>query len=162
MKIRLGLLALILILAVVYVCGCKSKEQPVQVDSNQAEPNAVSENRPEEIVVTVNGIDIIKDDFESKVEQQIGEVQRQMPQNFFEQYKKELRKKVMDEMILDIILAQKVQQQGIVITDQEIDERVSEFLQRQKMSMQDFQELLTAKGENFEQFREKVRKNLEV
>lgn len=147
MKIRLGLLTVILIAVVVCFCGCKAKKPPTRSDSKSAEPNTAQAGKPaKEVIATVNGIEILKSDFEAQVEQQIGKVQRQMPQNFFEQYKKELGKKVLDEMIVDVILAQKARQQGIVVTEQEISERVNEILQRQKMSMQDFRELLVAKG----------------
>ena len=147
MKIRLGLLTVILISVVVCFCGCKAKKPPTKADSNSVKPNITRAVKPvKEVIATVNGINILKSDFEASVEQQIGKVQRQMPQNFFEQYKKELGKKVLDEMIVDVILAQKARQQGIVVTEQEISERVNEILQRQKMSMQDFRELLVAKG----------------
>lgn len=147
MKIRLGLLTLILISVVVCFCGCKAKKPPTKSDSNAPEPNIAQSGKPvKEVIATVNGIDILKSDFEASVEQQIGKVQRQMPQNFFEQYKRELGKKILDEMIVDVILAQKARQQGIVVTEQEISERVNEILQRQKMSMQDFRELLVAEG----------------
>ena len=85
---------------------------------------------------------------------------RQMPANFFEQYKKELNKKVLDEMIVDIILAQKSKEKGIAVTQQEIDTRVNEYLQKQKMTIADFREMEKAKGEDFDQFRDKVRQNL--
>lgn len=147
MKIRVGLLTVILIPVVVCFCGCKAKKPPTRSDSNSAEPNTAQAGKPvKEVIATVDGIEILKSDFEAQVEQQIGKVQRQMPQNFFEQYKKELGKKVLDEMIVDVILAQKAREQGIVVTEQEISERVNEILQRQKMSMQDFRELLVAKG----------------
>jgi peptidyl-prolyl cis-trans isomerase SurA len=75
-----------------------------------------------------------------------------MPANFFEQYKKELSKKVLDEMVVDILIGQKAEQKGIVVTDQEIDNRINDIAQRQKMSLQDYHDMLKAKGEDFSQF----------
>jgi hypothetical protein len=136
-----------LIFAVICLVGCKKKAEPVEADSNAAEPNIVqpvkidrkaheskitettevnikkngpnapAKAEPKEIVAAVNGIEILKSDYEARVEQQIGPVQRQMPANFFEQYRKELGKKILDEMIVDILLAQKVKQKGLTVTE---------------------------------------------
>ncbi len=176
MKILSSILVLGLVLAVVCFVGCKRKTEPSKaegksakpnivqqatVDNNVVEPNVSAKVEARQIVATVNGVKIFKDDFDKRVEQQIDKVQRQMPANFFEQYKKELNKKIMDEMVVDILLARKVKQKGIVVTEQEIDSRVNEVVQRQKMTIADFREMEKAKGEDFNQFREKVRQNLQ-
>ena len=175
MKIRSSILIVVLIFSIVCLVGCKKKTETTKAENKSTRPNivqqtitdnnVVSPNAPgkaaqRQIVATVNGINIYKDDFDKRVESQINPVQRQMPANFFEQYKKELDKKVLDEMVFDILLTQKAKEKGIVVTDQEIDKRINEFLQRRKMTMQNFREMQKAKGEDFGQFRDKVRQNL--
>jgi len=152
-KILSGILIVCLVLAVVCFVGCKKKSEPAKAEGKSAKPNVVQQATVDsnvvspdtslkagerQIVATVNGVNIFKDDFDKTVEQQIDKVQRQMPANFFEQYKKELDKKVLDEMIVDILLAQKVKERGVVVTEQEIDSRVNEVVQRQKMTIADF------------------------
>jgi parvulin-like peptidyl-prolyl isomerase len=174
-QIRSSILIVGLILSVVCFVGCKRKSEPtkaevkstkpnvvqqVTVDSNVVSPNVPAKADAGQIVATVNGVSIFRDDFDKKVEQQISPVQRQMPAAFLEQYKKELDKKVLDEMIVDILLAGKAKEKGIVVTEQEIDGRINEVAQRQKMTLKDFREMLKAKGEDFNQFRDKVRQNL--
>ena len=144
--------------------GCKGKKSAEPADKDTAEPNVVSVVEPgaqKQVVATVNGVEINKDELENRIERQISEVQRQMPAGLFEQYRRELRSKILNEMIVDILLAEKVRQHGITVTEQEINERVESVVQSQNMTMQDFLELLDAKGEDFEQFRANVRKNLE-
>lgn len=168
MKIRLNILVIGLILAVVYFVGCKRKTEPVKaegksaepnivqqvtVESNTIEPNVAAKAEPKQVIATVNGVSILKSDYEAKVEQQINPVQRQMPANFFEQYKNQLSKKFLDEMVVDILIGQKAKQKGLTVTDQEIDSRINEIAQRQKMSLQQFRDMLKAKGEDFSQFR---------
>jgi parvulin-like peptidyl-prolyl isomerase len=60
-----------------------------------------------------------------------------------------------------LLIGQKAKQKGIVVTDQEIDGRINVIAQRQKMSLQDYRDMLKAKGEDFSQFRDKVRQNLQ-
>jgi hypothetical protein len=186
-KIRPRISILCFTLAVICLVGCKRKTEPakadppkgevsLKADSNTAEPKITESTtvdiktnepsvsakaEPREIVAAVNGIGILKSDYEARVERQIGPVQRQMPANFFEQYKKELGKKVLDEMIVDILLAQKAKQKDLTVTDPEIDRRINEVVQRQKMFLQDYRDMLKAKGEDFSRFRDKVRQNLQ-
>jgi parvulin-like peptidyl-prolyl isomerase len=179
-KIRSNILVVGLILAVVCFVGCKRKTEPApsgagkadskssepnivqqtKVESNMLEPNVTSTPEQKQIIATVNGVSILKSDYEARVEQQIGPVQRQMPANFFEQYKDQLCKKVLDEMVVDILISQKAKEKVIAVTDEEIDNRINEIAKRQKMSLQDFQDTLKAKGEDFGQFRAQVRQNL--
>ena len=108
-KIRSNILIISLILLVVCFVGCKKKTNPpkaeakspnpnitqqITVDKNAVSPNIPAKAEERQIVATVNGINIYKDDFNKRVAQQINPVQRQMPANFFEQYKKELDKRV--------------------------------------------------------------------
>jgi hypothetical protein len=164
LKIRPIILVVGLILAVVLFVGCKKKTEPAHsgagkadgkstkpnitqqatVDNNAVESNVPAKVEARQILATVNGVQIFKDDFDKRVEQQISPVQRQMPANFFEQYKKELDKKVLDEMIVDILLARKAKERGVVVTEQEIDSRVNEVVQRQNMPLKDFREMQKA------------------
>jgi len=133
--------------------------QQAKVESYTIEPNVATKPEQKQVIATVNGVSILKSDYEARVEQQISPVQRQMPANFFEQYKKELSKKVLDEMVVDILIGQKAKQKGLTVTDQEIDSRIYVIAQRQKMSLHDYRDMLKAKGEDFGQFRDKVRQN---
>ena len=179
-KICSSFLIVSLILLVVCLAGCKKKTNPppsgagkadgsltksniihkATFDNNVVSPDIAPNSVHQQILATVNGVNIYKDDFDKRVESQISPVQRQMPVNFFEQYKKELSKKVLDEMVVDILLVQKAKEKGIAVSEEEIDRRISEFLQKQKMTMQNFREMEKAKGEDFDQFRDKVRQNL--
>jgi len=164
--------------------GCKNKKQPsqdenktiknegktleknaIQMENADSDVSSVSSNISTKfvgqlIIATVNGIKIYKDDFDKRVESQINPIQRQMPANFFEQYQKELSKKVLDEMVIDILIEQKSKQKGVVVTEQEIDKRISYIVQKQKMTLNDYQDMLKAKGEDFSEFKDKVRQNL--
>ncbi|MBN2018728.1 MAG: SurA N-terminal domain-containing protein [Sedimentisphaerales bacterium] len=111
MKIRSNILTFGFMFAVVCLVGCKRKSEPAKAEGKPAEPNIVQPVKvdsravePKQIVATVNGVAISKSDYETRIEQQIGKVQRQMPASFFEQYKAEVRKKVLDEMIVNIFL----------------------------------------------------------
>lgn len=53
----------------------------------------------------------------------------------------------------------KSKQKGIVVTEQEIDNRINEIVKRQKMSLQNYRDMLKAKVEDFGQFKNKIRQN---
>jgi parvulin-like peptidyl-prolyl isomerase len=163
LNIRSNILVLSFILTVVCFVSCKKKTEPAKpeaggqtteerrqrTEEESDKPNVANTPEPKELVAAVNGVKILKSDYEARVEQHIGPVQRQMPANFFEQYKKELSKKVLDEMVVDILISQKAKEKGITVTDEEIDNRINEIAKRQKMSLQDYYDMLKAKGEDF-------------
>jgi apolipoprotein N-acyltransferase len=98
MLIRSNILILGLIFAVVCFAGCKKKTEPakpadksaepnitqqIKSESNTIEPNIAAKSEQKQAIATVNGVKILKSDYEARVEQQINPVQRQMPANFF-------------------------------------------------------------------------------
>jgi hypothetical protein len=82
-KIRSRILVTGLILGVVYFAGCKRKTEPakaegksvksnvaqqVTVVNNVISPNIPAKTEQRQIVATVNGVNIFKDDFDKRVE----------------------------------------------------------------------------------------------
>jgi len=95
---RLSILIFTLILIVICFLGCKKKTEPAkpedkpakpnitqQIDNNFISPNVPAKTETRQIVTTVNGLNIYKDDFDKRVNQEITPANKQMPANFFEQ-----------------------------------------------------------------------------
>ena len=79
-----------------------------------------------------------------------------------EQYKKQLRQQVLEKMIVEQLLDEKVKAAKIAVTDEEVIERIKEIISQQQppLSMEDFKALIEANGQNFDDVKLRIRKGL--
>ena len=68
--------------------------------------------------------------------------------------------RVMEKLILDEILLQKAKKFGVRISDQELNEALSRFAEKDGLSLQDFRKKIENEGKQFKGFRETVKKEL--
>lgn len=130
-----------------------------------AEQPIRAEMAPNEIVVTVNGVGITRSQIEERLKPQLAQVAEQfskLPEEFVEQYKKQLRQQAMDAIIAELLLDEQIKAKNIVITDEQITEHIKTMASQQQppMSMSDFKALLQSLGQSFDEVKERVRKGL--
>ncbi|MBN2138278.1 MAG: peptidylprolyl isomerase [Sedimentisphaerales bacterium] len=143
------------------LAGCKSKEaEEPDVDSNTPDPNAVVRVVPPKIVLTVNGVEVSEGVLAKRMDAEMQKMGAPVPEKFLDRYKQELRRKIIDEMTVEILLDQEVETSGIVVTDRDIDKHIRISNARKRISMEDFLEMLEAKGEDINEYRENLRKQL--
>ena len=141
--------------------GCSSKEdEDTEVDSNAVEPNVTAEIPRKNIVVTVNGIDITEEALEEKIQAEIVRKKVPIPPEFLKQYKQELRRKILDDIIVELLLEQKVKENRIVVTEEDVDRRIRQLNAKNQMSMKNFLEMLEAMGKNLDEYKQNLRKRL--
>lgn len=158
---RCKLTILVLLILAVSLNGCKSKEDKgTEADSNTTGPNTASEISDDNVILTVNGICITDKQLEQKFNKEVEKVSKQMPAGFLDQYKKALRDKLLNEMIVEIILDQKVIERNIVVTEKDVNRRIKEMTSKQKMPFEEFVAMLKAKGQNLDQCKQELRKDL--
>lgn len=154
----------ILVFVTVFV-GCDSKEDS-WIDSNSIEPNvaakiSVTNEMPQKnIIVSVNGVDITEDVLEEKIQAEIEKKKVPMPPAFLEKYKQELRRKILDDMIVELLLDKEVKENKIVVTLEDVDNRISQMNAENRMSMQDFLEMLDAMGEDLNEYKRDLQKRI--
>ena len=126
------------------------------------EPNSSAEITGDSTAVTVNGVDITESQIEAEVKPQLEKIAAQLSPAFAEQYKKQLRQQVLERMIIEQLLDQKVKAAGIVITEEEVIGRVKEMASKQRppLSLEDFKALIEAYGKSFDDVKQRIKKGL--
>ena len=135
--------------------GCSSKtEQPDPNRSQSAAKQAGSAtsdgqttqgsqdqddgDKASEAAVTVNGTVIteaqVSDRVEPIIEQMMARGQ-QLPPQFLHQYRQQIRQQVLDNLIIDILLAKELEGSDISVTDAQLSERIDEIAASQQPAM---------------------------
>jgi len=131
-------------------------------EPNAAEPNSPTEKVPDSVAVTVNGIDITESQVEAQIKPQLERLTKQLPPQFVGQYKKQLMQQALEKMIVEKLLDEKVKEQKIVVTDEDVVEHIKEMSSRQQppLSLDDFKALIEANGRSFDEVKQRIQTGL--
>ena len=145
----------ILLLAAVIGLSCCSKKSP-QADVNTP---------VDDVVVIVNGFNIVESDLEALVEPELEKMKAKAPQlksEFIQEYEKRIRQWALDKLISEHLLDEQVKQAKIVVTEQELNSLISEqaAAQQPPLSLEEFKVKLEEYGQSFEAFKADFRKNM--
>ncbi|MCD4830547.1 MAG: peptidylprolyl isomerase [Anaerohalosphaeraceae bacterium] len=135
-----------------------------EVKKPAAEPVAPAEVEVEAIAdanaVMVNGEAIKEAAIAKMFDKQLAQVASRMPPNMIEQYKGRIRKQVIEQMVIERILEQKIAAKNLTASDEEVQKEIDAQLVSQKLSMDDFKALLQAYGKNFDEYKENIKKKV--
>jgi len=154
MKMRTFSLA---ILTSLLVLNCRVQAaEPNTADKTVPEPNKIA------IAVTVNGFDITESDVEASIRPQLEKLSEQLPPSFVEQYKQQLMQQATERMVVEQLLDEEVKAAQIEVTEQETIDQITKMAAQQQppMSLEDFKELITAYGKNFDEVKQQIRRGL--
>lgn len=148
----------------VWALSCRQKA-PVETDTNVPEPNTAAEITADNVAVTVNGVDITESEVEALIEQQFKQISAktaQLPPEFADQYKKQLRQPLLEKLIIEQLMEEKVKEAGIVITEEDAIANLKNQLSQQQpsLSLEDFQARIEAQGQSFDELKQQLRKGL--
>jgi peptidyl-prolyl cis-trans isomerase C len=120
------------------------------------EPNKPAETVADSVAVTVNGVDIKESqvDAQFQLDSELRKMAAQLPPTFFEQYKKQLRPQVLERVIVEQLLDEKVKAAKIVVTANDVNNLILENVAAQNLSMDDFKALIEGTGRSFEQWKQ--------
>ena len=181
---RRVLIGVVLFFAV-FDLSCKPKS-PEQADADkpqpspakiEAEPEADTDTNldlveiqaPEEsvdsVAVTVDGDDITEAELQKIIKPQLEKIvqqNKQLPPAFAQEYKKQIRQQVLDQMIVGRLLEKKVKEFNIVVTEEEVINQIKELLstQRPPLSLEEFKKKSAESGQSFEEIKQRVRKGI--
>ena len=127
-----------------------------------AEPNSSTETAVDSVAVTINGVDINESQIEAQLKPMLEKMGTQLPPTFVEQYKKQLRQRVLERIIVEQLLDEKVKAAKIVVTDEETIEQIKEMASQQQppLSMEDFKALIEAYGQSFDEVKLRIQRGL--
>jgi peptidyl-prolyl cis-trans isomerase C len=143
----------ILICLIVSLLSCAST---ALADANEV---TIDPNSP---VVTVNGVDITHGQLNSIMKPQLDRMSQQVPPQWLEQAKQQLRQQVLEQSIVEKLLDEKIKEANIVVTIQDVNDQLQTIASQQNppMSVEQFKQLLVAYGQSFEEVKEKIKKGL--
>jgi peptidyl-prolyl cis-trans isomerase C len=113
------------------------------------------------VAVTVNGSVITEGQLGLRIKPQLERLSgQQMPAQFVEQYKKQLRKNALDSIIIEHLLDEKIKENNITVTEEEVNKHLEEMAVQQKLTMDDLKALIEASGQTLEVVKKQIQKGL--
>ncbi len=111
------------------------------------------------IAAIVNDDIILESEFTQRIEmvrnQLAARQQRIPPENI-------LRSQIMDRLVLDNLMVQLAEKQGIKITDRQLNDALANIATRNNMTLDQFRDALIAEGQDYAAAREQIRKEMLV
>lgn len=175
------ILAFLIVFLTVSGFSCRRKP-PADSDANTPEPNTAAETKPvtmpvepaapvetattqpDSVAVTVDGAAITEGQIEARIKPQLEKMAQnaKLPPTFVQNYKKQIRQLALERMIVEQLLDQKVEAAGIVVTEEEVTDRIKQIASQQQpaLSLEQFKAIVEAYGASFDQVKQQLRKEL--
>jgi peptidyl-prolyl cis-trans isomerase C len=127
----------------------------VSTEPSKPEPNKPAETAVDSVAVTVNGVDIKESqvDAQFQLDPELRKIAAQLPPAFFERYKKQLRPQILQRMIVEQLMDEKIKAAKIVVTADDVNNLILELANSQDLSMDEFKEMIEGYGLSFEQWK---------
>ena len=151
---------LICLLTICAICdiSCRRKAPPkapspepetttAETDVKPVEPTTVAETDPNSIAVAVNGVEITEGEIDEFLAPHLSAMTRQAhrrPPGWIERRKQMYRPRALDQLIANVLIAEKAEQANIAVTEEEVVSQLMEIASTQRPPM------------SFEQLKESV------
>jgi peptidyl-prolyl cis-trans isomerase C len=146
-----------------------TSEKTVEVVEEAVEQTAVTEINPEEVVVTVNGVEITEGQIAAKIDERVkmqtsrmAASGREMPAAELDNMVKRLRPNVIDMMVEEQLLRQKMEAKGVEVSEDDIDSRITEMAEQRGVALEDVEGELAKSGMTMEGLRRQLKMGLGV
>jgi len=144
-------------------------EADVKVDEPRPSEGLAEPQVPEEpadsVAVTVNGVEITEAELQKIIKPQLeimAQQGKQLPPAFAQTYEKQLRQQAIDKIIIGRLLEEKVKEANIVVTEEEVINRIKAMLaaQRPPVSLEEFKKTRAESSQSFDEVKEQIRKGM--
>ncbi len=144
-------------------------EADVKVDEPRPSEGLVAPQVPEEpadsVAVTINGVDITEAELQEIIKpdlEKMAQQGKQLPPAFAQAYEKQLRQQAIDKIIIGRLLDEKAKEANIVITEEEVINRIKAMLATQKppVSLEEFKKTRAESSQSFDEVKEQIRKGM--
>ena len=139
------------------------------VEKAVEETVAEVESSADDIVATVNGVEITEGEISEKIDERMkarvsrmGVSGREMSADEMDKMKVRLRQSVVELMVEKRILQQKMESKGIAVNEEEIDARIAEMAEQRGVALGDIEGELAKSGMTMEGLRSQVKMGLGV
>jgi peptidyl-prolyl cis-trans isomerase C len=110
--------------------------------------------------VTVNGAKITEGQIAKILNIQMEQLAGRIPPNMKEQYAQQMRKRIMEQLIIEEMLAQKEREKNISVSPSELEEQIGKHLTQQNLTVDEFKSLLKAYGKTYSDYEQDMLKKL--
>jgi peptidyl-prolyl cis-trans isomerase C len=143
------------------ICICLIVSLLASLSTAQDDSNVVAVN-PDSPVVTVNGIDITEGQLQAIMRPQLERMSQQVPPQWLEQAKNQLRQQVLEQSVVEKLLDEKIKETKIVVTDQDVNDQLKTIASQQNppMTVEQFKQLLETYGQSFDEVTERIKTGL--
>jgi peptidyl-prolyl cis-trans isomerase C len=132
--------------------------EPVKTAAN--EPNTPVASAADSVAVTVNGVNINESQVDAQLKPQLAKVGAQLPPAFVEQYKTQLRQQILEGMIVEQLLDEKVKEKNITVTDANVVEYLEKTAAQQGLTLNDIKDMMEARGQSFDDAKQRIKKGM--
>jgi peptidyl-prolyl cis-trans isomerase C len=126
-----------------------------------SEPNSVKDaNQLGAVAVTVNGTTVTEGQIEAILNPRMEQMAGRIPENMTSQYRQEIRKRIIEQLVVEELLAQKEKQNNIAVSEAELTEQINKQVAEQNLTLDEFKALLKAYGTSFSDYQQNLHKRL--
>lgn len=143
-----------------------NKTAEVQTPAQTAEPNApiasaeIKSADVGKVVVTVNGTKITEGQVDEVLAPRMQQMASRVPENMQPQYRQQIRKQIINNLIIEELLAEKEKENKIDVNQAELDAMINKLAANQNLTLDEFKSLLKAYGTTFAEYQQNVQKKL--
>ncbi|MBN2180432.1 MAG: peptidylprolyl isomerase [Sedimentisphaerales bacterium] len=165
-RVVIQILTYLGIFSFILTFGCRKSKSQGGTDTNQPEPQtAVQVPADVNVAAVVNGVEITESRVQALIDDALSQFSNnttQMPPAILEQYRKQIRPQALDQLVAECLLAEKVKQGNIVVSDEEVINALTQMLssQPEPLTLEDYKQKLIENGKNFDEQKERIRKGL--
>jgi peptidyl-prolyl cis-trans isomerase C len=136
--------------------------KPPETEPNLPKPPPAPAPAPEnnEVAVTVNGSVITEGQLDARIMPRLARLGSKLTPAMAEQYKSRMRAQMLEAMILEHLLDEQVKKTGISVSDSDVNNKITEILSQQGMSIDAFKSMLLAQGQDYEQVKYEIGKTV--
>jgi len=143
----------------------KPLDKPAKTTEATPEEKPLDKNK---VVVRVNGVPVTVGEVEERLDKSMEmEISRmnpatisQLPPDALKSLRQRRRKSIIDGLVMEHLIDQKIKQLKIELTDKDVDEALTDIRTRNKMTPEEFQKQLAASGINMETLREQLKRRI--
>jgi peptidyl-prolyl cis-trans isomerase C len=135
-----------------------AETQPVTGESEPKTTEQTPQPSPDDIVVTVNGTEVKRERLDKYLEPQLERMSAsgRVPDDRLAEMKNRLTRRFTDVLVIETLIDQQMKKNNIVVTEQQIEDRIAEMAARENLTVDDLKAIVTRNGGTFEQWKERM------
>jgi peptidyl-prolyl cis-trans isomerase C len=118
------------------------------------------EGKDANVAVTVSGISITESQIEDVLNPRMQQVATRVPENMMSQYRQQMRRRIIEQLVLEGLIAQDEKKNNVDVNQSELDQQINKQIALQNLTVDEFKALLKAYGTTFGEYQQNMRKKL--